>query len=65
MRIQQEVVDLLNETHPGRRTINHSIVTNIESKYRNFGHVRFVDNPHSTLNQVTSDFNVRHQFTEM
>lgn len=79
MRTQQEVVELFNETHPGRRPISQSMVSNIESKYRNFGHVRDLpksgrpskseedqlnvlltiqDNPHSTLNQVASDFNM-------
>lgn len=79
MRTQQEVVELFNETHPGRRPISQSMVSNIESKYHNFGHVRDLpksgrpskseedqvnvlltiqDNPHSTLNQVASDFNM-------
>ncbi|KAJ8957501.1 hypothetical protein NQ318_020533 [Aromia moschata] len=42
MRTQKEVVqvELFNETHPDRHPIIQSMVSNIESKYRNFGHVR-------------------------
>ncbi|KAJ8953313.1 hypothetical protein NQ318_012107 [Aromia moschata] len=37
---KKEVVELFNETHPDRHPISQSMVSNIESKYRNFGHFR-------------------------
>ncbi|KAJ8960447.1 hypothetical protein NQ318_013731 [Aromia moschata] len=41
MCTQKEVVELFNKTHPAiLLTICQSMVSNIESKYRNFGHVR-------------------------
>ncbi|KAJ8934633.1 hypothetical protein NQ318_010443 [Aromia moschata] len=40
MRTQKEVVEFFNETHPDRHPISQSMVSNIESKYRNFGQVR-------------------------
>jgi predicted DNA-binding protein YlxM (UPF0122 family) len=40
MRTQAEVVHLFNATHPDLPPINQSMVSRIEAKFREFGHVR-------------------------
>lgn len=39
-RTQTEVVELFNATHPDRPPISQSMVSRVEAKFREFGHVR-------------------------
>ncbi|KAJ8952814.1 hypothetical protein NQ318_008135 [Aromia moschata] len=56
-RVQREVVEFLfDATHPDRQHISQSMVTRVECKYREFGHVRRDGLSKSTLQRLVAKF---------